>query len=502
MSPMLGERVAVIDIGSNSGRVVVLEVGERGTLEVIDELRAPLLLARALDHDGRLTHLGFERTIEAVADFVALARGQGAGEIRAVGTFAMREAKNGKVLAELIRERFGVPVEIVDGYREAHFGFAGAVYGVDVTDGLSLDVGGGSLQLVRFRNRAPEHAWTFPFGALRLTDGFFRGDPPKPSEVRALRSHLRAALADAHVPTLASGEALVGTGGTIRNLAKMDLRRRRYPLSRLHGYLVPHAGVRRAARGLARIDAAARAAVPGLNSSRADSIAAGAIAVDEVMSFVGAQEMHVSGQGLREGVIRGAVLEMLPEPAVVRAASIRSLCGEFRRWSRPHSDRRSQLAVALFDAVMPDAAPRLRECLHHAAQVIDVGATIDVYNRHSRAADVVLDSDLQGFSHSQLAAVAALLLLAERPGVSLKMLRPLVDELPFAELAGAAALLDLADQVERRSPPDVFRDAVVERVDGAVVLHAAVSRWWRAAECRQRFDDTFGLELRVVSELA
>ncbi len=496
---MSGRRVAIIDIGSNSGRVVVLQIAERGVLEVIDELRAPLRLARTLDHDGRLTNQAFETTLDAMGDFVALARGQGAEDIRAVGTFAMREAQNGGVLAELIRERFGVSVEIVDGYREARFGFVGAVYGIDVNDGLSVDIGGGSLQIVRFRDRAPDYAWTFPFGALRLTDGFLASDPPKNGEVRALRKHIREALREAGVPQLAEGEALVGTGGTIRNLAKIDLRRERYPMSRLHGYEVPRDGVRRISRFLARVDAARRAAVPGLNSSRADSIVAGAIAVDEVMQFVGAGTLHVSGQGLREGVIRGMVSEALPPPEVVRAASIRALCRSFSRWNQPHAERRAQLAVSLFDTLMPQGSVLLREAVEHAAQVIDVGATIDVYNRHARAADVVIDSDLQGFSHRMLVAIASLLLLAERPGVSLKAYRPITDALPAEELAAAAAVLDLADQVERRSPPDADAQSTVVRRDGVLEVHAPVSRWWRGQERAVRFEAAFGLQLEIHS---
>src|SRR3546814_8523163 len=120
--------------------------------------------------------------------------GQGAEEIRAVGTFAMREALNGGVLAQLVRERFGVPVEIVDGQREAHFGFAGAVYGIDTEHGFCVDIGGGSLQIVQFQHRTAERAWTFPFGALRLTDQLITSDPPKSSELRLLRRHVRRAL--------------------------------------------------------------------------------------------------------------------------------------------------------------------------------------------------------------------------------------------------------------------------------------------------------------------
>ena len=496
---MSGRRVAVIDIGSNSGRVVVLQIAERGALEVIDELRAPLRLARTLDHDGRLTNQAFETTLDAMGDFVALARGQGAEEIRAVGTFAMREAKNGGVLAELIRERFGVAVEIVDGYREARFGFVGAAYGLDVNDGLSVDIGGGSLQIVRFRDRAPDYAWTFSFGALRLTDGFLPNDPPKNGEVRALRKHVREALREAGVPRLGEGEALVGTGGTIRNLAKIDLRREQYPLTRLHGYEVSRDGVKRLTRLLARLDSPRRAAIPGLNSSRADSIVAGAVAVDEVMEFMGASRLHVSGQGLREGVLRGMVSEALPAPDVVRAASIRALCRAFSRWNQPHAERRAQLAVSLFDTLAPAGDPVLREALEHAAQVIDVGATIDVYNRHARAADVVVDSDLQGFSHRMLVAVASLLILAERPGTSLKAYRPISDALSSDELAATAAILDLADQVERRSPPDALGETRVVMNEEALEIHAPVSRWWRGQECEARFQSAFARELRIVS---
>ncbi|MGE3960971.1 MAG: hypothetical protein AB7F65_04750 [Dehalococcoidia bacterium] len=501
MFSMPGRRVAVIDIGSNSGRVVVLQIAERGVLEVIDELRAPLRLARALDHDGRLTTGGFETVLDAMGDFVALAKGQGAEEIRAVGTFAMREAKNGGVLAELIRERFGVEVEIVDGYREARFGFTGAVYGIDVTDGLSIDIGGGSLQVVRFRDRAPEYAWTFPFGALRLTDQFIQNDPPKNGELRALRRLLREAFAEAGLPRLGPGEALVGTGGTIRNIGKIDLRRAVYPVNRLHGYRVGRDRVRRMARALARIDATRRAATPGLNAGRADSIVAGAIAVDEVMELVGATELHVSGQGLREGAIRGMVSEALPPPDAVRAASIRSLCSSFERWNRPHAERRAQLARELFDALMPSADPLLREALDHAAQVIDVGATIDVYNRHARAADLVLDSDLQGFSHRAIVAVAALLLLAERPGANLKQYRPIVETLSAEELASAATLLDLADQIERRSPPSELVQAAVVVSNDAVEVRAPVSRWWLGRDAAERFRATFARDLAIVSAL-
>jgi exopolyphosphatase/guanosine-5'-triphosphate,3'-diphosphate pyrophosphatase len=388
-------------------------------------------------------------------------------------------------------------VEIVDGQREARFGFAGAVYGIDTEHGISLDVGGGSLQLVQFHDRTADRAWTFPFGALRLTDQFISADPPKPSELRLLHRHVRRALRDADVPVLGEGELLVGTGGTIRNLAKIDVRRGASPVGRLHGHLVPRAGVRRILRNMSRIEAPQRAAIPGLNSNRADSIVAGATVVDAVMQYLGASGITVSGQGLREGVIRATLLDTLPPAEAVRRSSVRALCRAFIRWNQPHADRRARLAVSLFDALLPDGDPVLREALDHAAQVIDVGATIDVYNRHQRSADVVLESDLQGFSHRLLVAVAAVLRVAERPGVSLKALRPVIDEISPDALEATAALLELADEVERRSPPDASGVPTVALDAGVLRVQAPVSEWWRADECAARIDRIFGRRLDV-----
>lgn len=490
-------RLAVIDLGSNSGRVVVLEAGEDGALDIIDEMRAPLRLARALDHEGRFTAEAFDRVIATVGDFLAVARGQGAQEIRAVGTFAMREAGNGGVLAEVLRQRFGVEVEVIDGPTEARYGFAGAVYGIDVRDGLCVDIGGGSLQVTRFVARRPERLWTFPFGGLRLAERFIASDPPKPAELRTLRREVRAALRSAGVPALLPGESLVGTGGTVRNLAKLDLRRINHPVSRLHGYEMDRARLSRILGSLATLTVARRAAVPGLTSGRADSIVPGGLALDAVMGLVGAESLHVSGQGLREGVVRGLWDGRLPSPEVVRRSSVRALCRRFSRWSEPHARRRARTALALWDALAPRGDARLREALEHAAQVIDVGATIDVYNRHERSSEVVLESDLQGFSHALLAATSAILRLAERPGTSLKPYRPLIDGFAVDGLEAAGTVLALADEIERRWPNGDDREASVTVAEGVVRVIAPVSPWWRSDGIVDRVRRAFDADLLV-----
>ncbi len=492
MSP----RLAVIDIGSNSGRVVIMEAGEDGALDIVDEMRAPLRLTSAMDTENRLSAKAFETVLAAVGDFLAVAHGQGVRDVRAVGTFAMREAQNGRVLAQLVRDRFGVAVEVIDGATEARYGFAGAVYGIDATHGLCVDIGGGSLQITRFDDRRPDRLWTFPFGALRLTAGFLATDPPRNAELAALRDHVRDALREAGVPALAEGEVLVGTGGTIRNLAKVDMRSRTYPIRRLHGYELGRAGLRQSLEALSSMPASERGAVPGLTSNRTDSIVAGAAALDAVMAVTGAGSITVAGQGLREGVIRGAAQDRLPPATVVRGSSIRGLGRRFSRWSAPRARRRARTALALLDALAPDAEPALREAVGHAAQVIDVGATIDVYNRHERSAEVVLGSDLQGFSHRLLVLVAAVLRLAERPGTSLKGYRPILDEVTLP-LEAAGTVLALADEIERRWPDGDGGEVGVTAADGVLHVVAPVSSWWRPDDIAARVRASFGQDLLI-----
>src|SRR5213076_2667011 len=154
----------------------------------------------------------------------------------AVATAAVREASNGDELIQRARSELGIPVEIADGEEEARLGFLGAVHGLPIEHGIVLDVGGGSLQLVHFRDRQLQRSWSLKLGALRLSDRFLRSDPPSRGEMRALKQHVYELLEAAGVSTLLADERMVGTGGTVRNVAKIDRRvQGDYPISRLHG---------------------------------------------------------------------------------------------------------------------------------------------------------------------------------------------------------------------------------------------------------------------------
>jgi exopolyphosphatase/guanosine-5'-triphosphate,3'-diphosphate pyrophosphatase len=394
--------IAVVDLGSNSGRVSVFRPTSLGHLEILADARAPLRLAHDINEQGRIGDEAIERIIDAVRDFLAVASGAGAARIVAAATSAIREAENGSEVVDRIEAETGLRVDVVEGDREAAYAFHGAVHGLAVEDGLLFDVGGGSMELSRFVDRGMVRAWTLPLGSLRLSDRFVTTDPPSDEEISTLRKFVRETLEDAGLPSLGPDERLVGTGGTVRNLARVDERRHRHFIPHLHGYTLPGDRLAQVTGLLLARKAAKRRSTPGLNADRVDSIVGGAVAVEGLVEHVGASDVLVSAQGLREGAALAALGYGVMDPSAVRGASLAALAERFTTWDQDRARRRAEIAERLRETLVPDATGDDREALAEAATVLDIGRALDYYDRFEEAATVLLGADLAGYSHRHL----------------------------------------------------------------------------------------------------
>jgi exopolyphosphatase/guanosine-5'-triphosphate,3'-diphosphate pyrophosphatase len=489
------EPVAVIDLGSNSGRMVVFRFREAGHLDILEDARAPLRLGRALRDGDVLGDDAIDRTLEALQDFRAVAVGAGATSTLAVATSAVREAADGDVLLERARRDVGVELQIIDGDREALLGFLGSIHDLPVWGGITMDVGGGSMELTRFDDRRPVGSWTLPLGSLRLSDRYLASDPPGDKEVRELRKDAAKILRRAEIPQLAAGEQLVGLGGTIRNLAKVDRRRIDYPLPLLHGYSLPRERLAAIATMAAERPMSRRRSIPGLNPDRADSIVGGALAVLATMEAVAAEEVLVSSRGLREGLALLQVSDQLPPPGRVRIGSLRTLASRFSTWDAASGERRAQIASRLAIELDPQARPEVLEMLGHAATILDIGRAIDYYDRFEHAAMLVTAADLGGFSHGDLALITAILRLAG--GGRLGHHRGLVEKRDREAVFHGAAVLELADELNRRIRPGRSVDVRCGWDKDGFTVVAPVPAGWRPRGAANRFHHVFGRRLRV-----
>jgi len=301
-------RVAVVDIGSNSIKLLVAARAPDGRLLEVRSRALEVRISRGIGSaEPRLEVEGMKQGIAAIAALVAEARGLGAAAIVAVATSAVRDASNGAEFRDRTRSATGLELRILTGLEEANFIGRGlmtdpALAGLGDFD--VFDLGGGSLECLSFRGRAVERAVSLPLGCVRMTERFVP-DPTAPfggATARAIRQHVRDALLGSGFPLpVPPGAAVVGTGGTLATVRAMVGEERAAPLVPGHP-LIEVAQLRRTLARVEILDLAARRRMPGLPAARADVFPA-ALATLLALAEVGAFEsFHYSLHNLRWGV--------------------------------------------------------------------------------------------------------------------------------------------------------------------------------------------------------
>jgi exopolyphosphatase/guanosine-5'-triphosphate,3'-diphosphate pyrophosphatase len=501
---MSDRRVAVCDLGSNSFRLVVFTAGPRWWKRT-DEIYEPVRIGEGLAATGRLGDAGIGRALATVEVFAAFCRAAGIEEVEAVATSAIRDATN----ADAFLSRCALPVRVLSREEEARFGYLAAVNSTALSDGAVLDLGGGSMQLVRVVSRHAAELDSWRLGAVRMTERFeLAGDGPAPKKkVAALRAHVARKLERA--PWLARcGPHLVGVGGTVRNLATAAEREASLPEFGVQGFVLRRDVLAGLVDELAALPAAERGRVPGIKPSRADIILAGAIVVLGVMDAGGFDALEATDAGLREGVFFGRHLPGDP-PLFddVRRASVLNLAHQYPTDDR-HVAHVADLALSMFDGLaaagLHPGDPRERELLWAACELHDIGMTVDYDDHHKHSRYLVMNAGLPGFSPREVALVGQAVRFHRKGMPDLGPFAPLAGRGDEAVLDRLATLLRLAEGFERS------RDQLVRHVrvrldgDGDVVLDldapgdTRVARWAAGRE-GELFTRAFGRPLQLAA---
>ena len=434
-APHFSPPVAIVDLGSNSARVVVVDHPIPGVIDIIAEERLDLRLATELDELGCLSERGIATTIDAVAEFAAFARETGAGSIRVVATAAIRSALNRAELLARAHAELGLAIEVLDGSEEAEFAATGALHGLPIRSGVIVDIGGGSTEVARVIAGTIVGAWSFPLGALSASAEWLTDDPPTRKQLKAMRRMIAETLATNAPSGLEGREELVATGGSARTLARLAQRQTAHPIPRTHGYSMDRDALREVGAFLAGHNLAERCTIDGVRAGRADSIVGGAVILEEMMRHLGADRLTVASGGVREGVAMRAFGEPVPQPRLVRAATIESLLRRHGVWDEDGMEARAALADTLSPHVIEDPFSETLEAARLAAMLRALEEA-DV-----SPVDVLLGEDLAGFDHTMLARIAAILHFSDGDRDAA---RPFLALLPASEkrvLRRCAALL-------------------------------------------------------------
>ena len=298
-------RYAAIDVGSHSVLLLVADVDEEGRLTPVAEGARNTRLSERYYVGHRLIRPARERTSEAVTEFHRVARRMGAEGIAAVGTSVLREAANGSEFRTQVRQECGLPIEVITGEQEAELAYLGNLFDrrLPPTDGerVVVDIGGGSTEIVRGLGESIRSRESYRAGAVRLTEQFIRSDPPSLSECDAANATIEELFS--RVEPLPPRTLLLGSGGTLQNVASVAKSAGLLQARDVHGAVLPHAVVAELVDLFRSLPVKFRKRVPGLEPDRADVILAGAMILHQVMALLSAPGIIVSGNGVRHGCI-------------------------------------------------------------------------------------------------------------------------------------------------------------------------------------------------------
>ncbi|GAB4082665.1 Ppx/GppA family phosphatase [Modestobacter muralis] len=298
-------RVAAIDCGTNSIRLLVADVPPAGPATDLLRRMEVVRLGQGVDATGRLAPEAIERTRLVLAEYAAQARELGAERVRMVATSASRDAANRADFEQMVLTTLGQLPDVVPGVEEAGLSFLGATASLTgiTAPYLVVDIGGGSTEFVLGDADGVRAARSVDIGCVRLTERHLRSDPPPPDEVQGAEADIRAALAlvAAEVPV---GEtvSLVGVAGTVTTVAALALGLPSYDPDAIHGSRIPVAAVRSVAAGLLTATRAKRAAYPVMHPGRVDVIGAGSLILRVVMDAFDLDEVVVSEHDILDGI--------------------------------------------------------------------------------------------------------------------------------------------------------------------------------------------------------
>jgi exopolyphosphatase / guanosine-5'-triphosphate,3'-diphosphate pyrophosphatase len=413
-------KLAAIDIGSNSIKLVVVDAASADSFAVLARDKETVRLGHETLREGFLSPEAVERAAECVKRFRSIAEARGAERVLAIATASVRAASNAQEFIDEVERRTGVRVEVLSGIEEARLIGLAASRGccAGAASLVNVDIGGGSTEISLVRGGVPAAFFSVRLGAVGLTERFISSDPPKAKELRALREEVRAALErPARELRDAGWQHVTGTSGTIIAIGealRAQESKQKTQGAQPAGAEIVLSRLERFNEQLAGMTQDERRGVRGVSAQRAEIIVAGGQILEAMMRALSINYLRTCDWALREGVIIDFLREVeaeskppLPDETDPRLRGVHAVGRRFG-YEVAHAQKVSRFAEAIFDEVAPSAGltRHQRTLLSAAALLHDVGYHIAHEGHHKHALYLIKNSELTGFSEGERDVIA------------------------------------------------------------------------------------------------
>lgn len=466
------QKVAIIDIGSNTMRLVMFKIESSGVFKIINHLKETVRLGEDLDVTREISKSRIDRAVATLKMFKSFCDGVKVDIIIAVATEAIRRATNREEFLEKCRNETGIAIRVLSGEEEAYFDYLGVINSLDVKDGLLMDMGGSSTELVWMEEGKIRESVSLPIGALNLTERFELKDCILPNQMIALTDFLLYTYEQIPWLSKVRHRQLIGIGGSIRNIGKIDRKLKNYPLDITHNYRLAPTDLHYIYYLISQTDLIGRKQIKGLSEERADIFVGPVVALSALVDFSGVNEIVVCGSGIREGLIYDFLRQNGHTIENILDYSLFTNLVNYNLNSR-HALHVYHLTKSLYEQLsglhMLDAD--MDRVIKTAAILHDCGIVIRYYDHHKHSFYALLNSEIHGLTHRELVLSAYIAAVSSKDEykINLTKYKALIDKKDVELIKRISILLRIARSLDR-SMSGVVQDVCCEVMDDVVKI--------------------------------
>lgn len=403
------ERVALIDLGSNTARLVIYDIEDGGYFSVVDDERELVRLGE-MEEDGFLKQTRILQAIQTLKSFKLICSMQKVDKIIAIATASVRRAKNQKVFLSDVLNATGIKFRVITEEEEPYYVYQGVINSMDIPRGLIMEFGGGSTKIIYYNRRLVLHTHTFEFGGVNLMEKFSSAGKTPEECTELMEKYVTERLQE--IPWLKDIDPdaqFIGVGGSFRNLARICRKVTRYPLDMIHNYKISTDSFKYVYDMIKGLDLDKKTKIKGLSSTRADIFPAALAAIKAMVDYMGFDSITSSGGGIREGIMFNYACPQTTEKPIsdVLGHSIHTYLKKMHL-NEEHAEQTFNLCVQLFKQLrVLHKFPRAYiKVLRIAALMHDCGRVVKFYNMPKHTSYIILNSNLYGASHKDIVMAA------------------------------------------------------------------------------------------------
>lgn len=480
------ERIAIIDLGSNTARLLIVEVTDTGHFAIIDQLKEAPRLGEGMERDGFLKPQRIQETIRTLKMFRKLCDSYGIERTIAVATAAVRRAKNQRSFLDEVASVCGIKLKVLSAEEEAMYVYKGVINSMDIPKGLILEIGGGSTKIVYYNRRNLLAYETLPFGSITLTELFANDGLTPDEQAEKIEEFFTEQLS--RIPWLNTVDPevqMIGVGGSFRNLCRMSKIMRKYPMRNIHNYVLQDSEFTHTYDLIKSLDLDRKKKIRGLSSGRADILPAALAAISAFKKYVGIKNIVISASGLRTGLMFNYAVPITVDKPISDVLGY-SLAGltEFYGCNKAHTDQVVDLSVQLFKQlrVLHKFPRQYLKILKVAATLHDAGYRVQYYNYEKHAGYMILNANIYGLSHRDTVLAAFVAANSSMEDINLAewaKYRDLVKDEDMDAVKKMGIILRIADCLDRSMTAtvkgincDILGDSVIMKteIDGDAAL--------------------------------